>query len=303
MMRQFLTSALLLLLCVHANAESRLTPKEMLDSVEIGISVIDLRGVADKLVEKKIRVPTREGLYVDSTWEHWPAKGDGVKDGDIITHVGRKRIRSEQEFTDALTDVYTLAQKKERKAKATITVRRLDPSRSNVYWGGHRIEISVTTYRDMVNYLTERTPDPINDFVLTKHRNELYRTINQVTAQLIKVGDTLKIRLRVTYNGPDWLFIESYAVKGDDEVRTLIPDEVLREVLPNATVCESNIFILDDDGPNFLWKLGLSDESMVRYDGRGKYLDRKLTPGERTQLLIMALAYEIERERDDEESD
>ncbi|MDD2656170.1 MAG: hypothetical protein PHQ18_01210 [Patescibacteria group bacterium] len=98
------------------------------------------------------------------------------------------------------------------------------------------------------------------------------------------------LSLSVQYSGNDWLFINSYIIKTDDQTFTLYPDEVKRD---NSTyVWEWSTFIDSDTFLPIVKAIITSKETKIRYQGSQYYHDRVISNTEKQALQNVLDAFD-----------
>lgn len=90
------------------------------------------------------------------------------------------------------------------------------------------------------------------------------------------------LMLNIQYMGSDWLFINQYTIKADDQTFTLIPDEVKKD--NSSYVWEWSTFIDEDTFLPVVKAVIASKEAKIRYQGSQYYHDRVITNTEKQAL-------------------
>jgi hypothetical protein len=103
--------------------------------------------------------------------------------------------------------------------------------------------------------------------------------------------------IHINYYGDDWLFIENYLIKADDELFSITPDnEVVSEVANNGKVIETFDKEVDDNLMEMIEKLAKAKRIKLRYEGKSKNKEIDLSVAEIFNALkVYKLMLEIGR--------
>ncbi|GEM_PF-646645 len=148
-----------------------------------------------------------------------------------------------------------------KKAEAELQ-RRIDTALS-------KMRVKKDDIRNITTYEDKNSPQ-------YRNANGFYLTIVEHPT----VGRYLS--LNVQYYGNDWLFINSYVIKADNQTFTLLPDEVNRDntnyVWEWATFTDDDVFL------PIVKAIIASKEAKIRYQGNQYYHDRVITNTEKQAL-------------------
>jgi len=114
---------------------------------------------------------------------------------------------------------------------------------------------------------------------------------NNINLYIIKSleSDSKVLKLRIQYEGDNWLFIQKYTIKADDKILEIIPPEVERDNYAN--VWEWSDFAPSDEQINHLIAVVNSKEAKIRYEGPTYQKDRIITQAEKTAIKNVLEAY------------
>ncbi|MBK9928821.1 MAG: hypothetical protein IPP04_02940 [Saprospiraceae bacterium] len=107
------------------------------------------------------------------------------------------------------------------------------------------------------------------------------------------IGGNPWLRFVIQYAGENWLFINNYSFKIDDNVYSLKPKfgEVKRD--NNERVWEWYDTVVDKNIYNIIYNLIMSKNAKVRYDGKQYYNDRTITSKEKQAIKNVLEAFEV----------
>ncbi|MEO3946756.1 hypothetical protein [Gorillibacterium sp. CAU 1737] len=130
------------------------------------------------------------------------------------------------------------------------------------------------------------------DFYMSQSSPE-YDDINAFYPYLVKKNDQLNLRLRIQYKGEDWLFINHYIFKVDQETFDLYPeyDDVKRDN-SGFSVWEYYDYSAVDS-IEMLHKIVNSTKTIIRRNGDQYYSDYIVTQDEKDSLRAILEAYEL----------
>lgn len=115
--------------------------------------------------------------------------------------------------------------------------------------------------------------------------------VNNINLYIVKPADSTGfLRLKIQYEGNDWLFIKKYIIKTDDRTFEIIPDKIERD---NYTrVWEWSDMVVDNEQLNIIRAVIASKEAKIRSEGQTYYDDRVITKAEKTALQNVLDAFE-----------
>ncbi|MNY85831.1 hypothetical protein D3C78_20310 [compost metagenome] len=120
-----------------------------------------------------------------------------------------------------------------------------------------------------------------------------YIDVNSFYAYVGKRDDSLVLRLKIQYQGDDWLFINSYTIKADDETFKLTMEygDVQRDN-GYGGVWEWIDIPATQDNIKMLKAIAKAKKTTVRHEGDTSYHDRVLTAKETQAISKVLDAYE-----------
>lgn len=120
-----------------------------------------------------------------------------------------------------------------------------------------------------------------------------YVDTNAFYAYIGVVGDTPTLRLKIQYQGDDWLFIDSYIIKVGDETHTISPSygQVERDN-GYGGVLEWYDVAADKDTIAMLRDIASSKKTTVRHSGDTTYYDRVLQMSEKDAIQNVLNAFD-----------
>jgi len=198
-----------------------------------------------------------------NTFEIVVKKGSyDIKKTLTITNILSPEEKAEREKVKAQQEAELKAQKeKEEQIKADLE-KKLKLALSNM-------RVEKDEFNNTASYRDKTSPQYVsqNGFFLT-----------------IKENPTLGryFTLQVQYSGGDWLFINRYIVKADDQTFTLIPEDVHRD--NTNYVWEWSSFYNEDDFMPMVKAVIDAKDVKIRYQGNEYYKDRVITATEKQAL-------------------
>lgn len=110
-----------------------------------------------------------------------------------------------------------------------------------------------------------------------------YRNVNGFYLTITEHPTTGRyLTLNLQYSGSDWLFINGYIIKADDQTFVLTPDKVNRD--NSNYVWEWSTFTDEEEIMPIVEAVIKSKEAKVRYQGQQYYKDRVITATEKQAL-------------------
>lgn len=140
--------------------------------------------------------------------------------------------------------------------------------------------------------MTAKTDDIKNITFYYDKTTPQRNNIDNIHLYIVRPADSDPfLRLKIQYEGDDWLFIRKYTIKADDQTFTIIPDKMERD---NYTrIWEWSDEVADDDRLNIVKAIINSKEAKIRCEGQTYYDDRVITTAEKTALKNVLAAFEL----------
>lgn len=110
----------------------------------------------------------------------------------------------------------------------------------------------------------------------------------------VKDGVAYNLRIKNVYTADDWLFIQAYTVKTDNEVYTIYKDyfDVKRDYASDG-IWEWYDEPVEGKTKKMLLDMATSDVTMIRYGGENYHRDRTLNQEEKDSILEMIELYTL----------
>lgn len=172
----------------------------------------------------------------------------------------------------------------------------------NYDWVKHnaRADSLLQDQQKRIRYLISKTSkqiDDIDNITFYTHKSNP-RNVNSNSFMLYigQSGNSVWLRLRISYSSNDWLFVKRYTLKADDLTRSLNPE--YGEVKTDhdySGIWEWYDTTCDDYLLSFIKQMSTSKVSKVRYHGSDYHHDKTLTNTEKKALEeIIELYYALQ---------
>lgn len=202
---------------------------------------------------------------------------------DVITHVDRDVVKSPNDFNTAIEGL-------DPEKKHKLTYQRL----ANGKWNKGEVAFKPKAYRQLVMDGLVESRDDINDATIIRDKrspDSPDSTNLQCRLFSDKSGDRLLIRY--SYNGKNWLFIESCTLKVDDENTEIKLIDVKRD--NKSEVWEWSIHIATPAEHELLLKIATAKSVTIRFHGRQYKHDYELTGAEQRAIQNVLEAYRLRK--------
>ena len=159
-------------------------------------------------------------------------------------------------------------------------------------WTPYTVKVAPVSRRELILGAMPGRYDEVSEATVYRHAGspETVDGGNELYAYCItQKGKAPALRLRIQYVADEWLFINKFTLKIDDETSVLEARDMKRD--------NGNFLIWEwyDEAatPEFIKKLATSNRVVLRSHGSEYTKDRELTPGEQMRLLEVLAGYEI----------
>ena len=110
-----------------------------------------------------------------------------------------------------------------------------------------------------------------------------YNQSNNISLYIASQGNSDQVRLRIRFTAEDWLFIESYIIKADDQKFTITPLSIERDNSGGQVWEWSDEQAIRED-LEMAKVIANSKKAVIRYNGQQYYKDRTITAAEKSAL-------------------
>lgn len=264
-----------------------------LDSPAFGVEVIALSDAKDVFKEQKIVLPpTKLGVLLIHVEPHGPVAKAQLHQFDVITNIDRKPIQTIEEFSESVKGL-SIGKTYEVAGYRAYNVR------GKANWKKGTVKITPVAKRDVFLHAMRQKRDDVQDITIYTHLDtaEFVNVKSEMFCYFASKNDKLSLHLQIQYVSEDWLFIERFIVKADDQNFTLTANQVDRD---NGVKSDGEIGIWEWHdrvvGPNerkVLDAIIKADKVTLRCEGRQYKKDRELSDEEIHRLKTVLTAYKI----------
>ena len=285
---------MILLLCLVAVFQ--VSPLAKVDGREpvVGAAVWNVGDVAKTADKKTLKLPTKEGVVVVFVRSYYPAQVAGLREMDIVTSIGGKRINTSDDFSKLVSEVKV-------GQKYKVNIRRLIGTGNQAKWRVLTLTLKPVSRKDACLEATSREKDEVRGLEFVRHRDSPQSVNERSDLSLyfvLKSGKPQGLRLKIQYVSDDWLFVQKFSVHHGEKTLEINPrpNQVERD---NGIIGGSNRIwewfdspIPSDQIP--VWRgISTSTEVILRYDGRQYFKDQRLDLNEIDRIRVVLDAYSI----------
>lgn len=206
---------------------------------------------------------------------------------DVITHINRQVIRSNDELKDIVTAL--TGDKKHR-----LTYQRS----VNGKWQKGDVDFKPKSYKQMVNDNLDVEKDTVAESTTWRDKRSPEtptRTNVQCRIRETKVGVPLLL-FRLSYGGDDWLFFEECIFKIDGETTTVKAARDVQRDNSGGRVWEYFTRAATDEDLKLLEKIASAKDVTIRFIGKYKH-DHELTDDEQAAIQNVLEAYRLRKKQ------
>jgi hypothetical protein len=263
------------------------------DALSVGVRVVALDDAKQVLKDSKVRLPRRNGVLIAEVIPYGPAHQAGAQFGDLVTSVGGKTVNTPEEFAETIRAL-------DRSRPTELLASRLVKLKSRETWKAANPKVTPRPLREVLLAGLKEKNDAIEGVIFRYHKDstEFVNTRSEVYAYISEKNDRYGLRLHVQYVADDWLFIEKFTFKTESEVYAVAPGffEFERDN-DGGKIWEWCDLPVSDDGLAALRRLlSVSDDVVLRCEGKAYRKDRTLTEEEKQRLRVVLMAYDMLRQ-------
>lgn len=226
----------------------------------------------------KLRLP-KIGVVV--LWKEPGADLDKLLADDVITHVNRDIVRTSDDLTRLVTAL-------DAGKKNKLSVQRFVQGK----WNKLDVDIKPKTYKQIVldGLLEDR--DPVSNLTtLIDKRAPIGPDATTLQCRIVHDGTTDVLIMRFSYQGKDWLFMDSCTVKIGEESTLIKFKDVKRD--NDRNIWEWWSRPATDEDEKLLRKITTHGEATLRFHGSTYVHDHLMEPTEVLALRNVLEAYRI----------
>ena len=208
----------------------------------------------------------------------------GFAVNDVITHLDREVIKTP-------ADLKAMVEGLDPEKKHRLTFQRFKGK-----WVKGEVEFNPKTYRQSVIDNLVESRDEVNSTVTIRDkRSPDSPTWTNLQCRLFNDGSGDRLLVRYSYNGKDWLFIESCTVKVDGENTDIKLTNVKRD--NNSEVWEWSTHAATPEEHELLLKIATAKAVTIRFIGKQYTHDHDLTVSEQRAIQNVLEALRMRRQK------
>jgi hypothetical protein len=116
---------------------------------------------------------------------------------------------------------------------------------------------------------------------------------NWIGIYIVESKGEYLLRLEINYTAEDWLFINQYIVKADEQIfRIAAPYEDVKRDYAGGSIFERYDHLLSSSELKMIEAVVESKEAVIRYNGDTYYTERKVSDTEKKAMLVTLAAFE-----------
>ena len=239
---------------------------------------VNIKGSKVKINGQKVQLNDKNFEHIASLLEGQATNFEVVAQKSSYTAKTTLTIINELSPEEKAEKAKIEAQKEvERKAKEEAEAKAKAEEEKRVKQALAKMRIETDDIQNITRYEDKTSPQ-------YRNLNGFYLNITDHPA----IGRYLT--LNIQYRGNDWLFINYYIIKADDQTFTLFPDDVSSDNY--SYVWEWSTFTNDKDFMPIVKAVIASKEAKIRYQGNQYYHDRVITNTEKQALQNVLEALE-----------
>lgn len=199
---RYFAFAVMIVAVATARADEK-KDKEFLNGFSWGVSVAEIKDLAERGVFEDVKLPTKTGVCVVYTNPYGVASKGGVVPLTLIDVVNGKRVRTPDDFIKATESI---------KPGDRISMRAhlpMDAGRS-LKWSGKTIKGVARPRLEGLKEQAKAEEDVASGATHYRHKDtsEFVNSKSEVYIDIVSSGATVVPRLGIRYVADDWLFIE-----------------------------------------------------------------------------------------------
>ncbi len=143
--------------------------------------------------------------------------------------------------------------------------------------------------RIIKDYFRAESDNITGDVTFYSNSSPTTRKTNSFHLSIKTTNDSIKLFLNIQYFADDWLFINDYKIRADDQLFTIVPKKVFRD---NETdIWEFSKIEMGEKEIEAIKYIAGSNKAMLRYSGTDFFSDREITDDEKKDLQLVLSLY------------